>query len=53
MALNKSPEIVRMKPVCILVGRHRFEHDFAVDMLRERQLNQYPVDPGIGIFPFN
>src|SRR4029077_6392802 len=50
MPLNESTEVVRMKSVCVLVGRHRFEYDFAVDMLRKRQLNQYPVDLGIGVF---
>ena len=49
MPLNESTEIVWMKPVCVLVRRHRFEYDFAVDMLRKRQLNQNPVDLGIGV----
>ena len=49
MALHQPSDVVRMKSVGVLVGRHQIQDHLAVDLLRQRELHEDAVNLSIAI----
>jgi len=46
---HEPTQVFRVEPVDILVGRYREQHSVLVDVGRQRQLHEDPVDPRVGV----